>query len=250
MHADDEQQRVLVLVSRMGHCLNDLLYRWRSGYLPGADRRGCVQPRRPAVADRVVRRPVPPSAGDDGHARSSRSSRSCSSSTQLGVDLVVLARYMQVLSTAALRCATGSHHQHPPLVPAELSRRPALRPGLRARREADRRDRALRHRGARRRPDHRAGSRAGRSCARPRRSSPQSAATWSASHWRARCAGISSTASCSTVSAPSCFRKRSQSLRSAMTASSASNAAAASTATATPCAPPPRVISPLIRSSA
>ena len=26
--------RVLLMVSRFGHCLNDLLYRWRSGFLP------------------------------------------------------------------------------------------------------------------------------------------------------------------------------------------------------------------------
>jgi hypothetical protein len=49
------------------------------------------------------------------------------------------------------------HHQHPPLLPARLPRRQALPARLRARREADRRDQPLRHRGAGRRPDHRAG---------------------------------------------------------------------------------------------
>jgi formyltetrahydrofolate deformylase len=34
--ADDIPQRVLVMVSKMGHCLNDLIFRWRAGSL-GAD---------------------------------------------------------------------------------------------------------------------------------------------------------------------------------------------------------------------
>src|SRR5690606_11963471 len=34
VHDADVRQRVLVLVSKEGHCLNDLLYRWRSGLLP------------------------------------------------------------------------------------------------------------------------------------------------------------------------------------------------------------------------
>jgi formyltetrahydrofolate deformylase len=34
MRAGDEKKRVLILVSRFDHCLVDLLYRWRSGELP------------------------------------------------------------------------------------------------------------------------------------------------------------------------------------------------------------------------
>ena len=30
----DEKPRVMLMVSRFGHCLNDLLYRWRQGFLP------------------------------------------------------------------------------------------------------------------------------------------------------------------------------------------------------------------------
>ena len=51
------------------------------------------------------------------------------SSTTLDVDLVVLARYMQVLSDETCRRAGGPGDQHPPLVPAELQGRPALPPG-------------------------------------------------------------------------------------------------------------------------
>src|SRR5258705_7095242 len=41
LHAADEQPRLLLMVSRFGHCLNDLLYRWRSGALK-ADIAGVV----------------------------------------------------------------------------------------------------------------------------------------------------------------------------------------------------------------
>jgi formyltetrahydrofolate deformylase len=33
LHATDERPRVLLMVSRFGHCLNDLLYRWSTGQL-------------------------------------------------------------------------------------------------------------------------------------------------------------------------------------------------------------------------
>jgi formyltetrahydrofolate deformylase len=33
LHAVDDRPRVLIMVSRFGHCLNDLLYRWRTGQL-------------------------------------------------------------------------------------------------------------------------------------------------------------------------------------------------------------------------
>ena len=78
---------------------------------------------------------------------------------ELDIDLVVLARYMQVLSDDLCQRADGPGDQHPPLVPAELQGRPALPPGARPRRQADRRHGALRHRRPRRGPDHRAGRR-------------------------------------------------------------------------------------------
>ena len=33
---DDEPARVIVMVSRLGHCLNDLIFRWRAGTLGGS----------------------------------------------------------------------------------------------------------------------------------------------------------------------------------------------------------------------
>ena len=34
LHGKDERIRTLLMVSQLGHCLNDLLFRWRSGSLP------------------------------------------------------------------------------------------------------------------------------------------------------------------------------------------------------------------------
>ena len=33
-HDESEKMKVIIMVSRFGHCLNDLLYRWRIGALP------------------------------------------------------------------------------------------------------------------------------------------------------------------------------------------------------------------------
>ena len=57
------------------------------------------------------------------------------------------------------RAARDAGDQHPPLVPPGLRGRQPVPAGVRARREDHRRDRALRDRGARRGPDHRAGRR-------------------------------------------------------------------------------------------
>ena len=97
MHADDEQLRVLVLVSRMGHCLNDLLYRWRSGYLPGV--LAGVVSNHNDLASLTASYDVPfhhlPVTPE---RRDGQEDQILALVESLGVDLVVLARYMQVLS--------------------------------------------------------------------------------------------------------------------------------------------------------
>ena len=76
---------------------------------------------------------------------------------QHDVDLIVLARYMQILSTDVRAPLPEPDHQHPPLVPARVPRRAAVPPGARPGRQDHRRHRALRDRGARRGSDHRTG---------------------------------------------------------------------------------------------
>ncbi|MCW2946456.1 MAG: formyltetrahydrofolate deformylase [Actinoallomurus sp.] len=89
--------RVLILVSRQGHCLNDLLYRQRSGLL--AIDIVAVASNHPDM------RPLAQSYGVDYHhlpvtaqTRPAQEAEILSLVEHCQADLVVLARYMQVLS--------------------------------------------------------------------------------------------------------------------------------------------------------
>ena len=63
--------------------------------------------------------PVEPAEQGAAEARQQRAAR------RPGVDLVVLARYMQILSPEFVAALAGAHHQHPPLVPAGVRGRQA-----------------------------------------------------------------------------------------------------------------------------
>jgi len=95
----DEQarSRLLVLVSREGHCLNDLLYRWRIGALSG-DIAGIVSNHPDfgplATAYGVPYHHLPVSA----QSRPRQEAALLDLVDRYDVGLVVLARYMQVLS--------------------------------------------------------------------------------------------------------------------------------------------------------
>ena len=114
-----------VLASKQPHCLYDLLTRWRTGELAidvplvisnHADHA--------VVAERfgVPYRHLP------GRRRAAKAAQEAAVQALLDehdVDLVVLARYMQVLSPAFVDALAEPGHQHPPLVPA----RPSSAPG-------------------------------------------------------------------------------------------------------------------------
>ncbi len=95
--SDDRQRRLLIMVSKFGHCLNDLLFRWRAGSL-GADIAVVVsnhQDLRPMVEAAglpFVHIPVTPETKPEAESHLLRLV------DEHQVDLVVLARYMQVLS--------------------------------------------------------------------------------------------------------------------------------------------------------
>ena len=95
--SDDCPQRVLVMVSRMGHCLNDLVFRWRGGSL-NADLVAVVsnhedlRPMAEAASLPFFHVPVTP----ESKARAEQ--RLLEIIDEYRVDVVVLARYMQVLS--------------------------------------------------------------------------------------------------------------------------------------------------------
>ncbi|MFH5228276.1 formyltetrahydrofolate deformylase [Antrihabitans spumae] len=115
--ADDRPQRILVMVSKLGHCLNDLIFRWRSGTL-GAEIVAVVSNHEDlrAMAEAVglpyIHVPVTPDTKDEAQVRL------LELVSEYEVDLVVLARYMQVLSDDLCRALHGRainiHHSFLP----------------------------------------------------------------------------------------------------------------------------------------
>jgi formyltetrahydrofolate deformylase len=109
--------RILVLASRAGHCLNDLLYRWQTGWLP-ADIVAVAcnhETLRPTVAAFDVpyhHLPVHP------RHRGEQEAALLELVERHRVDLVVLARYMQILSPAVCTALAGRainiHHSFLP----------------------------------------------------------------------------------------------------------------------------------------
>jgi formyltetrahydrofolate deformylase len=110
-------QRVLVMVSRLGHCLNDLIFRWRAGSL-GAELVAVVsnhedlRPMAEAAGLPFVHLPVTPATKRAAEARL------LELVDQHRADLVVLARYMQVLSDETCAALHGRainiHHSFLP----------------------------------------------------------------------------------------------------------------------------------------
>lgn len=95
------QPRLLLMVSKHGHCLNDLLFRWRSGQLP-VEVAGIVS-NHPDFADLAAsyglafhHLPLPP--GSSHADKRAQEQRVQGLIEELQVDLVVLARYMQILT--------------------------------------------------------------------------------------------------------------------------------------------------------
>lgn len=100
-HALAQRPRLLLMVSRHGHCLNDLLFRSQSGQLH-ADIAGVVS-NHPDFAElsagyRVPFHHLPLAAGASSQDKRAQERRIETLIDELGVELVVLARYMQVLS--------------------------------------------------------------------------------------------------------------------------------------------------------
>jgi formyltetrahydrofolate deformylase len=97
LHDADRPQRLLLLVSKFGHCLNDLLYRYRTGGL-NVEIPAIVSNHRDfyqlAAWHNVPFHYLPVNAGN----KLEQEARLWEIIEQEDIDLVVLARYMQVLS--------------------------------------------------------------------------------------------------------------------------------------------------------
>ncbi len=102
-HARDARPRVMLMVSQHGHCLNDLLFRARSGQLPIDV--PCVVSNHTTHAELVrgygiAFHHLPLAAGADAQAKQAQEARVLELMSHERIDLVVLARYMQILSPA------------------------------------------------------------------------------------------------------------------------------------------------------
>ena len=105
------------MVSKMGHCLNDLIFRWRAGTLGGelvavVSNHEVLRPMAEAAGLPFVHIPVTPATTPRAEAEL------LALVDDLNADLVVLARYMQVLSDNTCQALQGRainiHHSFLP----------------------------------------------------------------------------------------------------------------------------------------
>ena len=107
----------IIMVSKEGHCLNDLLFRWKSGLLP-VDIRAIISNHRDfyqlAASYNVPFHHIPVTAATKAQAEA----KQFEIIEAEGAELVVLARYMQVLSDDLCRKLAGRainiHHSFLP----------------------------------------------------------------------------------------------------------------------------------------
>jgi formyltetrahydrofolate deformylase len=100
-HATAARPRVLLMVSQHGHCLNDLLFRWRSGQL-AVDIPAIVSNHPDfaplAASYGIPFHHLPLKNGKDAAAKRAQEQQVEALIERERIDLVVLARYMQILS--------------------------------------------------------------------------------------------------------------------------------------------------------
>ncbi len=120
-HALARRPRVLLMVSQHGHCLNDLLFRWKSGSL-AADIPAIVSNHETyaglAASYGIAFHHLPLPRGADAAARRAQEQQVLALVHEQQVDLVVLARYMQILSAELCEALAGRainiHHSFLP----------------------------------------------------------------------------------------------------------------------------------------
>jgi formyltetrahydrofolate deformylase len=116
-HDAKKRMKVLLMVSRFGHCLNDLLYRWKIGALP-IDIVGVVSNhfdyQKVVVNHDIPFHHIPVTKANKPEAEA----RIMDVVEQTGTELIVLARYMQILSDSMCQKMSGRiiniHHSFLP----------------------------------------------------------------------------------------------------------------------------------------
>ncbi len=117
LHATTQPMKTVILVSKEGHCLNDLLFRWKSGLLP-VDIRAIVSNHREfyqlAASYNVPFHHI----GVNKDNKAQAEAKQFEIIEAEGAELVVLARYMQILSDDLCRKLAGRainiHHSFLP----------------------------------------------------------------------------------------------------------------------------------------
>ena len=117
LYATAARMPTVIMVSQQGHCLNDLLFRWQSGLLP-IDIKAIISNHRDfeqlAANYKIPFHHIPVSAA----TKQAAEAQQLAIIRAAGAELVVLARYMQVLSddmcTALSGKAINIHHSFLP----------------------------------------------------------------------------------------------------------------------------------------
>jgi formyltetrahydrofolate deformylase len=117
LHDRAARARTVIMVSRLGHCLNDLLFRWKTGSLP-VDVVGVVSNHHDfgelAASYRIPFHHLPVTP----ETKATAESQLLDIIDGTGADLIVLARYMQILSGEVCKRVEGRminiHHSFLP----------------------------------------------------------------------------------------------------------------------------------------
>ena len=121
LHDAHHKPRMMLMVSKIGHCLNDLLFRYKSGLLPveiPAIVSNHMEFYQLAASYNIPFHYLPLAPGASEQAKQMQESRVMEILHGQDIDLVVLARYMQVLSPAMCNALNGRainiHHSFLP----------------------------------------------------------------------------------------------------------------------------------------
>lgn len=101
LHDAHRKPRVMIMVSKIGHCLNDLLFRYKSGLLPveiPAIVSNHTDFYQLAASYNIPFHHLPLATGASREAKRAQEKRVMEIVESNDIDLVVLARYMQILS--------------------------------------------------------------------------------------------------------------------------------------------------------
>jgi formyltetrahydrofolate deformylase len=121
LHDAHAKPRVLIMVSKIGHCLNDLLFRYKSGLLPveiPAIVSNHMDFYQLAASYNIPFHHLPLAPGATDAAKLAQEARIIDLIDTHRIDLVVLARYMQILSPGLCQALAGRainiHHSFLP----------------------------------------------------------------------------------------------------------------------------------------